>query len=142
MTNKKLSTFDRNVTIFVAVFLVVIFSAVIIINNTGNINFTLSEEYLEISSPYWAEYSLSLSDIESVEYTETDSKGSRTFGFGSAKLLMGSFENGMYGEYTRYSYTKCKSGIIITEKDGETLIISLPSETETFDFYQNLNAII
>ena len=63
MKDKKLSSFDKNVTIFVAVFLVVIFSAVIIINNTGNINFTLSEEYLKISSPYWAEYTLSLSEL-------------------------------------------------------------------------------
>ncbi len=142
MKDKKLSSFDKNVTIFVAIFLIVIFSAVIIITNTGKIDFTVSEEKLEISSPYWADYSVTFDDIESIEFTEEDHRGSRTYGFGSVKLLMGSFENGTYGEYTRYSYTKCKSGIIITKKDVDILIISMPSETETFDFYQNLKTII
>ncbi len=141
MKDKKLSSFDKNVTIFVAIFLIVIFSAVIIITNTGKIDFTVSEEKLEISSPYWSDYSVSLSDIESIEYTETDSKGSRTYGFGSAKLLMGAFENGTYGEYTRYSYTKCKSGIIITKKNGDILIISKQSPEETFDFYNEMKTL-
>ncbi len=138
MKDKKLSSFDKKVLIFVAVFLVAVYSLVAFICYTGDIEFLISENELQISADYWADYSLSFSDIENIEYTETDYKGSRKGGFGSPRLSMGAFQNSEHGSYTRYSYTKCLSGIIITEKDGDILVISKQSPEETFDFYNKL----
>ncbi|MBR3767871.1 MAG: hypothetical protein IKL10_06485 [Clostridia bacterium] len=142
MADKKLSSFDKKVNIFVAVFLLVIFSFVLLITNTGKIEFSVNEEKLEISSPYWSEYSVLLKDIESIEYTETDSKGSRTSGFGSMKLLMGVFENDAFGKYLRYSYTKCTSCIAITDINKKVLVISKETNEETLEFYNQLKSFI
>lgn len=142
MKDKKLSSFDKKVLIFVAVFLVAVYSFVAVINYTGDIVFLISEDTIQIKADYWSDYSIAFSDIDKIEYKQTDDKGKRKGGFGSPRLSMGSFRNDEYGDYIRYSYTKCKSGIIITKKDGDILVISMPLETETFDFYQNLKTII
>jgi hypothetical protein len=76
-------------------------------------------------------------EIQSVEYLEEDVAGSRTSGYGSARLLMGTFRNGDFDYYTRYSYTKCDAGIVLDL--GESIVvISEIDEESTQKLYDEI----
>lgn len=123
------------------IFLIVLLAFVAVMMFTGDIEFTCGEESLVIKADYWGDMTIAYDDIESMEYLEIDDKGSRTNGFGSARLLMGTFRNDEYGYFTRYSYTKCDTGIAI-DLGKSVVVISGNSEENTLKLYEELeNAI-
>ena len=77
--------------------------------------------------------------VDSVEYRNEDDAGFRQSGFGSARLLMGTFENDEFGRYTRYSYTGCKTCVVLKSKD-ETLVVSGKNDVETKQIYDMLSS--
>ena len=106
---------------------------------TGDIDFNLTDDYLEISSFWYSDLAVSYDSVESIEYREDFRTGSRTLGFGSAKLLMGTFTNDEVGTYTLYSYTGADSHIVI--KNGKsTLVLGAKTADETYALYENLLA--
>lgn len=141
MKNKKLSSFDKKVLIFVAFFIVAVYSFVAVINYTGDIDFLISEDTIQINTDYWSDYSIAFSDIDKIEYKQTDDKGKRKGGFGSPRLSMGAFRNDEYGDYIRYSYTECSSVIVITKTDSSVIVISKHSDNETLELYNRLSLI-
>ena len=65
----------------------------------------------------------------------------RTFGFGSAKLSMGTFQNEEFGQYTLYAYNACQSAIVL--RSGEkVLVITGKDILETMDLFEKLHALI
>ena len=50
---------------------------------------------------------------------------------------MGSFENTVYGDYTRYTYASCDSCVVLTVK-GETVVINGPDDAATRTIYEKL----
>ena len=119
------------------VFLVVLLAFVAVMMFTGDIEFTCEKEALVIEADYWGDMTVAYDSIKSVEYLENDVIGSRTSGYGSARLLMGTFRNEEYGYYTRYSYTKCDSGIAI-DMGKSMLIISGKDVDNTEKLYQEI----
>lgn len=119
------------------IFLIVILAFVAVMMFTGDIEFTCEEDALVIEADYWADMTIKYDDIQSVKYLENDIKGSRIGGFGSARLLMGTFENEEYGYYTRYSYTKCDVGIEIN-LGKSMLIISGKNVENSEKLYEEL----
>ena len=95
------------------------------------------EKKFTIEAAYWEDAAIEYADIESIEYREQDNPGVRTFGFGSFKLLMGDFENDEFGKYTRYSYAKCASSIVLTV-NGKTLVLNGADEEATKAIYEEL----
>ena len=75
--------------------------------------------------------------ITNLEYKNEDEAGSRVGGYGSARLLMGNFRNEEFDYYTRYSYTKCDSGIVLMI-DGKAVVISAENEEMTKKLYNDL----
>ncbi|MBQ9987473.1 MAG: hypothetical protein IJP28_03745, partial [Erysipelotrichales bacterium] len=75
--------------------------------------------------------------IGTIEYITDDQPGIRTMGFGSPRLLMGSFENKEYGNYTRYSYAGCKSAVVL-KNHGSVLVINGIDEKSTQEIYETL----
>ena len=63
--------------------------------------------------------------------------GSRIGGFSSARLLLGFFKNEEFGTYTRYTYTKPESCIIL-EVGSRTLVISGRTAEDTQEIYEKL----
>lgn len=106
---------------------------------TGNIVMTYSDTALTIQADYWADAAVAYDEIQSVEYREQDVRGTRTNGFGSPRLLMGTFRNDEFGTYTRYSYTKCPSAVVLELQDG-VLVISGQDEAATLEIYETLSA--
>lgn len=104
---------------------------------TGNIEIKYEDTSFTIEASYYNDITVNYSDIESIEFCEQDDKGVRTFGFGSPRLLMGTFQNDAYGNFTRYSYTKCESCVVLSV-DGKTLILSGIDNESTKVIYDEL----
>lgn len=119
------------------VILAIIFFFVGITLFTGNIEFSLRDDSVLIEADYWEDTTVFFDRIEKIEYRENGVSGTRTGGFGSPRLLMGTFENDEFGYYTRYTYTRCDSAIVIFTKKNE-IVISAKTEEETKALYDAL----
>lgn len=120
----------------VALVLVVLFMFVIMF--TGNIKIGHTDSSLIIEATYWENTSISYSDISSIEYSESNAPGERLNGFCSARLMLGWFKSEADGNHTRYTYTSCKSAVIIITKDGKKLIINTPDDEQTKALYEEM----
>lgn len=107
----------------------------------GSMEIVWQDTSFTIETVYWSDLTVEYRDIEAMEYQETDasagSSGSRTNGFGNLRLSMGSFENTVYGDYTRYTYASCDSCVVLTVK-GETVVINGPDDAATRTIYEKL----
>lgn len=115
--------------------LVLVFVGVMLF--TGDITVEYSDTAMTLQADYWPDASISYDDIQALEYREQDVHGIRTNGFGSPRLLMGTFRNDEFGTYTRYSYTKCTSAVVL-ELQNEVLVVSGKDEAATRQIYETL----
>ena len=67
------------------------------------------------------------------------SAGVRTYGFGNFRMLMGSFSNDAYGNYTRYTYASCKDSVVLSVH-GETIVLNGPDTASTQALCEELTA--
>ena len=115
----------------------VIVIGVLCIMFTGNVDVQYGESSYSINATYYEDVEVAYEDIESIEYREAFDGGVRAYGFGSARLLMGTFQNDEFGYYTRYTYTGCDACVVLTV-DGEVLVISGKTEADTIAIYEEL----
>lgn len=115
----------------------VIVALVIVLCFTGKITVNYGETDFTLKASYWQDMTVRYEDIDSLELRESCEPGVRTWGFGSPKLSMGTFQNGEFGTYTRYAYTGCRSCVVLTAR-GKTLVISGPDDRATEEIYQSL----
>lgn len=106
---------------------------------TGDIEIRYDEDAFTVEADYYQDLTVEYDSLDRIEYRETDRAGVRTFGFGSARLLMGQFKNDEFGTYTRYSYTKSDSCVVLTAGEN-TLVLSGPDEAATRVIYEELIA--
>ena len=112
-----------------------------IIMFTGDISYTFTDDALLIEADYHADSTVPYEKIDSVELRETAPEGTREWGFASAKLLMGFFDNSEFGGHTRYSYTGCDAHIV-ARCGNDILILSDKDEEATRALYEMLMAHI
>ena len=104
---------------------------------TGDIRFEPGDTALTIEASYWNDTAVAYTDVESLEYREGVGAGTRTWGFGSPRLQMGSFRNDVFGDYTRYAYTGCDTCVVMKVKEM-TLVLSAEDEAATEALYEAL----
>ncbi len=104
---------------------------------SGEIKIDCGDEFINIEASYWEDLKVEYSKIEKVEYRKDLDLGVRTSGFGSAKLLMGSFQNEEFGRYTLYAYGRAKEFIVL-EIGGEKLVIGGKSTEDTQKIYEKI----
>ena len=104
---------------------------------TGNIEVKYGENSFTLEATYWHDLEVDYAAIDSIDYREQCDAGSRTNGFGSPRLLMGTFQNDEFGSYTRYSYTSYDACIVLEAK-GKTLVISGTDDESTKALYDEL----
>lgn len=121
----------------VLMILLVVFLLVILFS--GSIDVVLEDEHLSIKASFYDDLTVSYDVIDSVEYREGNVDGTRVMGFGSLKLLLGTFENEEFGYYTRYTYYKPEACIVLTSGD-KILVISGKDMQETKEIYNCLIA--
>ncbi len=108
---------------------------------TGNIRCEFADEAFTIKAFYWDDLTVAYDEIDSLELREYGVPGYRSFGFGNARLGMGTFENEEFGSYTRYTYAGSQPCLVI-EAGGETLVLNGKNEAETLAIYERLKAEI
>lgn len=104
---------------------------------TGEIRFRMDDTALTVEADWYSDLTVSYDSIDAIEYREGNIPGIRVGGFGSAKLLMGFFQNDELGIYTRYTPTDCESCILIT-RGGKFLVLSTGSAEGTRVLYNDL----
>ncbi len=104
---------------------------------TGNINVRFEETSFTITASYHSDLEVDYSEIDSLEYREHFDAGMRTYGFSSARLSLGTFQNDEFGSYTRYTYTGNKEAIVL-RVDEKILVISGKNDAKTREIYQKL----
>ena len=120
-------------TILVTVILV----GVGIIMFTGDIEFTCTGEALLIEADFHADSTVPYDSIDSIELRHTAPEGTREWGFASARLMMGFFQNDEFGNHTRYTYVGTDSHIVLT-CGNDVLILSAETEEATQALYDEL----
>ena len=115
----------------------VILVGVGIVMFTGNIDYTFTDTALIIEADYHADSSVAYEKIDSIEFRETAPEGTREWGFASARLMMGFFDNEEFGAHTRYSYTGTDACIVVTCGD-DVLILNDKDENATRALYEEL----
>lgn len=74
---------------------------------------------------------------DTIEYRKDLDVGVRTNGFGSARLLMGIFQNDEFGSYTLYAYTGAKEFVVLTS-GTKTLVIGMNDVEDTQAIYDTM----
>ena len=120
-----------------AVLLILVLAGVVVVMFTGEITCTLDQNTLRIEATYAEDLTISYADIDTVELRETFDIGVRSFGFSSAKLSTGIFQNDEWKDYTLYAYNACDCMILI-RSEGKVLAINAKTTEETQKLYADL----
>ena len=116
------------------------FAAVAMVAGSAKVVF--GEDSLTVDASLWQDMTISYDSIESVSYVTGDempAAGIRTYGLGNLRMLMGSFSNDAYGNYTRYTYDSCDDCVVLSVS-GMTVVLNGPSADDTREIYQELTA--
>lgn len=104
---------------------------------TGSITAEAAEDALELKGGFGYSLTLPYDAIDSLELREESVSGTRVNGVGSAKLLLGTFENEEFGVHTRYTCTGSDCCVVIFS-EGKVLVVALETEEETRALYEAL----
>ena len=116
---------------------ILVFVAVMLFS--GKVETTFGDDSFTVRGSYYGSQTVSYADIDSLELRQDDVPGSRVFGVGSYRLLLGTFRNEEFGTYTRYTYYKPESCIVV--RMGEkVLVLSGKDKAETQEIYDQLLA--
>jgi len=133
----KSRAYNKYVTVISSVIVVIALIACTVLTFTGGIEYELSESGITVDATYSKEEYIPYSEIQRIEYRENADKGERVMGFGSPRLLTGTFKNDEFGAYTRFSYTKCDDEIVMYLDSG-IVVISAKTPEETRFLYKKL----
>lgn len=106
---------------------------------TGNMKVTYGDTDFQVKATYSETLTVRYDEVESVEYLDSVSFGLREFGFNSARLCTGTFNNAEFGRYTLYAYTQGE-GAVVLKKEGKVLVIVGATAEETMAIYETLAA--
>ncbi len=131
---------NKKVPVLVTVILLtVILALVAVLMFTGNVECSFGESSVTVDAAYTGRVEIDYERIERVEYRESLSRGQRTAGFGSARLLTGLFHNEEFGSYRLYAYTGCDASAILYMKDGNVIVLGGSNVGETQTIYHTLS---
>lgn len=107
----------------------------------GSLEVDFGDSSFTVETGYWSDLTVNYDAIESVTYQPEDTApdaGMRTYGFGNFRMLMGSFSNEAYGNYTRYTYASCKDSVVLSVS-GQTIVLNGSSTAATQALYEELS---
>ena len=126
------------ITKYTFIFLIVLFTSIGFLLTTGDVKVNLNDNNIQIEASYWSDKIIDYEDIKSVNIMENIDIGHRTNGLGSFKLNEGHFRNYQFGDYILYSYTKCKTYIVI-ETESDIFVINSESKSDTEKLYEKIS---
>ena len=121
----------------VAVVCILILVALILF--TGTIEVTFQEDHFTVEATYADEVVVYYDTITAVEFRSNEPvDGTREWGFGSPRLLLGLFRNEEFGQNTRYTYTASDSFAIVYCGE-DVLVLSGETDAETEEIAKTLS---
>lgn len=103
----------------------------------GEIEYSLSDDKITIDATFSSDINIRYEDIDSATLITNASYGTRSFGFGSFRLSLGTFKNAAYGSYKLYAYTNNKTAIEL--RVGESVIlINAKTHNDTVKLFEEL----
>ena len=118
-----------------AVVLILVGVAAVI--TVGDINCVFNEDSFTVEATFYDDLTVEYNVIDSIEIRYESIPGTREWGFGSAKLLLGTFHNDEFGMYTRYTYTNSDCAIVLTVGE-KILVLAGADKAETEFIYETL----
>ena len=128
---------NKKYTVISIACVVLIVVALLFVMFTGEIEFELDGDSLEIDASFWSEVEIDYGKIERAELREDVAVGMKVNGFDSAKLLLGGFENDEFGKYTRFTY-RAGGAVIVVYGEGGVLVLGAENDAATKALYENL----
>ena len=125
---------SRKISIILFVPMVILLAVIMF---GGNISVELETDRFTVDSNFYDELTVLYDSVDTVEYRDGNMDGVRIMGFGSLKLLIGTFENEEFGNYTRYTYYNPGACIVLTSGE-KVLVISGKDAAETKTLYEAL----
>lgn len=110
---------------------------------SGSMNVRFDADAVSIETRQWKDLTIPYADIDDIVYYDHDPSqnvdGARVNGFGNLRFSMGTFENTLYGRYTRYTHASCDACIVM-DAGGATIVINGADEEDTQALYDELQA--
>ena len=129
----------KNIYRISMILLIAILVVISIVIFTGEIDLVYADTAFTVEANHYDDLTVEYDTVDSIELRNEAIPGTRSFGFGSARLLLGVFENEEFGLYTRYTYTKCNSAIVIHSGE-KVLVLAARTPEETKAIYETLLA--
>lgn len=104
---------------------------------TGDVTVSCGDASFVIDSTYYDELEVKYTEIDEITYRDDLDIGYRTYGFNSAKLSLGNFNNDEFGDYTIYVYNGCDS-YIVARKGENYLVFNCETEEKTLETYNRI----
>ena len=108
---------------------------------TGGMEIQYEDTSFTVETANWEDLTIAYQDIDAIEYQERDPSEDisdlRTNGFGNFTMALGSFQNELYGNYTRYTYTSCDSCVKLVV-NGKIVVLNGPDKASTKEIYTTL----
>ena len=118
-----------------AAIVIVAFVAVMLFS--GKVETSFGSDSFTVRGSFYGSQSVSYNDVDSVELRAGDVPGSRVLGVGSFRLLLGTFQNEEFGNYTRYTYYQPEACVVV-RMGGKVLVLSGKDHAETQEIYDQL----
>lgn len=116
----------------------VIVLAVAVLLFTGSVKVSFLDTAMQVDVTYYGSTTISYDDITDAELRSENVPGSRTWGLGSFRLLAGLFENEEFGSYTRMTYYRPGSAIVLKTAKGQTYVLSGKNPQQTQALYRQI----
>lgn len=116
----------------------VIVLAVAVFLFTGSVKVSFLDTAMQVDVTYYGSTTISYDDITDAELRSENVPGSRTWGLGSFRLLAGLFENEEFGSYTRMTYYRPGSAIVLKTTKGQTYVLSGKDPQQTQALYRQI----
>jgi len=109
---------------------------VIVLFNSGSVSVSLEDDGFRVNAPMTNVY-IVYDDIDSVEFREEFTAGTRTNGFGGSNISSGKFRNAEFGDYTLARY-KGVDAFIVVHTGGGTVVFNQNGVDRTIELYNEL----
>ena len=128
---------QKKVGVFSVVTAGIVLIAVAILMFTGSIHVTCDDTAVTVEASYYRDITIDYDRIVWTQYFDELDVGIRTMGFGSARLLMGSFQNEQFGDYTLYAYRGSDAYIAVGSGD-EVIVVGMKESDDPQAVYETI----
>ena len=136
----KIKPLSKKAKIISIIAVLLILCGVMVLMFTGDVEISYGDDSFTVGATYWNDITVEYDEVDSIELYENADFGTRVYGFGSARLWLGSFKSDELGSYTLYAYTGSEDAVVISV-DGKKLVIG-DTENQTADeIYAKLSSL-